>query len=138
MKTNELCKIKITNMKKAYFFFAFSLCLLFIQSQVVINEYSCANKTITDNFGSTPDWVELFNPGTTAASIGGFYLSDNPNTPMKWQIPSGASIPSGGFLRIWCSGKDTLLAGNYHAGFKLQQCKPDYIVLSSGSGGFLD
>ncbi|MFN5458782.1 MAG: CotH kinase family protein [Bacteroidota bacterium] len=125
-------------MKKAYFFFAFSLCLLFIQSQVVINEYSCANKTITDNFGSTPDWVELFNPGTTAASIGGFYLSDNPNTPMKWQIPSGASIPSGGFLRIWCSGKDTLLAGNYHAGFKLQQCKPDYIVLSNGSGGFLD
>ena len=34
-----------------------------IGAQLVINEYSCANRGHhADNFGSFPDWVELHNP----------------------------------------------------------------------------
>jgi gliding motility-associated-like protein len=107
-------------------------------AQVVINEYSCANKASTDNFGATPDWVELYNTGASAANISGYYLSDNVNSTMKWQFPSGTSIAAGGFLRVWCSGRDTVIGSNYHASFKLTQCKPDQIVFSNVTGGVID
>jgi gliding motility-associated-like protein len=108
-------------------------------AQVLINEYSCANKALTDpNFGTTSDWIELYNAAATPASIAGYYLSDNSSNTMKWQIPSGATIAAGGFLRIWFTGEDTLISGNYHASFKLTQCKPDKIILANGSGGIMD
>jgi hypothetical protein len=60
-----------------YFFITAVLFLLvnkFI-AQVVINEFSCSNiSTITDNFGDTPDWVELYNPGAAAIPLNGKYL----------------------------------------------------------------
>jgi hypothetical protein len=107
-------------------------------SQVLINEYSCANKTIADNFGTTSDWVELYNAGSTTANIAGYYLSDNAINTTKWQVPAGTTIAAGAYLRIWCSGKDTLIGTNYHTNFKLTQCKPDVFVLANGSGGILD
>ena len=42
------------------------------------------------------------------------------------------------YLRVWCSGQDTLLAGNHHTNFKLAQCKPDEVLFTNGSGGLID
>ncbi|MBC7863475.1 MAG: CotH kinase family protein [Bacteroidia bacterium] len=107
-------------------------------SQVLINEYSCANKALADNFGNTSDWVELYNAGATTANIAGYYMSDNATNTTKWQVPAGTTIPAGGFLRFWCSGMDSVVGTNYHTNFKLTQCKPDMFVLANGSGGILD
>jgi uncharacterized protein (TIGR03437 family) len=47
--------------------------------------------------GGTPgDWVELFNPGTSAASIAGFVFKDNDDSH-AYTIPAGTSIPAGGY-----------------------------------------
>jgi gliding motility-associated-like protein len=123
----------------------FSLVLLFTMqslfSQVKINEYSVSNSilsggsTFTDNQGDTPDWIELYNAGASNVSIGGWHLTDDPSVPYKYAFPVGTSVPAGGFLRIWCSGKgDTANAtGHIHTNFKLTQCKGEWIVLSSGA-----
>lgn len=42
--------------------------------------------------------IELYNPTTFEAAIGGWYLSDNPALPKKFKIPAGTLIPAGGFV----------------------------------------
>jgi hypothetical protein len=44
------------------------------------------------------DSIELFNPGTTDADIGGWFLSDDLGTPKKYRIPDGTMVPAGGYL----------------------------------------
>ncbi len=61
-------------------FIAVTISILIIsdaETQVVINEYSCGNKSQhADATGGYEDWVELYNTGATSANIGGFHLSD--------------------------------------------------------------
>jgi hypothetical protein len=44
------------------------------------------------------DSIELFNPTTTAANIGGWFISDDFNTPKKFRILDGTTIAAGGYL----------------------------------------
>lgn len=108
-------------------------------AQVMINEFSCSNISLTDNFGDTPDWVEIYNAGGSAANIGGYHLSDKKTNPTKWVIPATApTVPPGGFLRIWISGKNTVVGANVHAGFKLTQTKPEALVFADAAGAIID
>jgi hypothetical protein len=110
-------------------------------AQVVINEYSCSNfDTFQDDFQEYGDWIELYNSGSTAANISGYYLSDNVAAPQKWLIPSDASIPANGFMRFWASGRDLANPGNYHTNFKLTQTKStaEFIVLADPTGTIID
>lgn len=98
--------------------------------QVKINEYSCSNMTgFPDSFGNHSDWVEFYNSGSGTVNMGGMYLTDDPNVANKFQIPAGVSIPAGGFLRVWCSGKGNIYGGDVHTNFKLTQCKGEWIML---------
>jgi PKD repeat protein len=107
-------------------------------SQVVINEYSCANRTNhTDNYGEYEDWFELYNAGATPAVLDGFFLSDRATNPMKWQIPT-LTIPAGGRKIIYASKRDEVVGGNYHTNFKLTQTNPEVIVLTNPSGVTID
>lgn len=111
-----------------------------LQAQVVINEYSCSNiSTIVDNNGNNEDWVELFNTSAVAVNIGGYYLSDKPATPMKWQIPVGTTIPANGRRIFWASGKDVVVGGNnQHTNFKLTQMRYESIVFADAAGVIID
>jgi hypothetical protein len=114
---------------------------LFLQAQVVVNEYSASNiNTITDNYGKHEDWIELYNQGTASVDLGGYYLSDKINQPGKWQFPSGVTIAAQGFLKIWASGRDEVSGGHYHTNFKFQQTKPpvEHIVFSDPFGAIID
>jgi hypothetical protein len=44
------------------------------------------------------DVIELFNPTSAWAGIGGWWLTDDPAVPKKYRIPEGAWIPPGGYL----------------------------------------
>ncbi len=44
------------------------------------------------------DAIEIFNPGTDAVDIGGWFLSDNKNMPKKYRIPDSAIINGGEYL----------------------------------------
>jgi len=112
-----------------------------IKSQVVINEYSVSNLgTVMDNYQEFEDWIELYNSGTTSVNIGGYFLSDQPENPMRWQIPAGVTISAHGHLKIWASGRNEAASGNYHTNFRLTQTKksPDWIVFTDPSGIILE
>jgi hypothetical protein len=113
------------------------LCPFFgLTAQVVINEFSAANYSAdADNYGEFEDWIELYNAGATAVDIGGYFLSDNPGNPDKWEIPAGTSISAGGFLRFWCSGRDVVVGTNYHTSFKITQTVVDEAVLLTDPDG---
>lgn len=108
-------------------------------SQVMINEFSCSNiSTITDNFGETPDWVEIYNAGSSTVNLAGYYLSDKLSNPTKWQIPAGVTVPANGYKLIWCSGMDVVVGTNVHTSFKITQTQPEGLVFADPSGIIID
>ena len=44
------------------------------------------------------DAIELFNPTTNVVNIGGWFLTDDFNTPNKFRIPTNTVISAGGFV----------------------------------------
>lgn len=109
-------------------------------AQVVINEYSAANWTdIADNYGEYEDWIELYNAGATAVDLSGYHLSDRDDEPTKYVIPAGVSISAGGYLRFWCSSRNTAVGTNYHTNFKLTQTTgAETVVFADAAGAILD
>ncbi len=76
---------------------------------VRINEIMAANvTTYPDNtdFDDYSDWIELANTSDQAVSLDGYYLSDDPDRPLKWAIPGGAQISAKGFLVLRADGFD--------------------------------
>ncbi|MEC7864096.1 MAG: lamin tail domain-containing protein, partial [Bacteroidota bacterium] len=74
-------------------------CILQINAQILINEYTGANyDTYTDNYGEYEDWIELYNPTSAAIDINGWYLTDKPLNPTKWMIPSSFVVPANGVV----------------------------------------
>ncbi|MCW3085242.1 MAG: Spore coat protein CotH [Bacteroidetes bacterium] len=109
--------------------------LITAKAQVSVNEYSCSNiSTITDNFGDTPDWIELYNGGPAAVSLTGYSLSDKISNPTKWSFPAGINIASHAYLLVWCSGKNVVVGTNIHTNFSFNQTKPDELVFTNPSG----
>lgn len=58
-------------------------------SPLVINEVVTSNSTtLTDQFGNTPDWIELYNSSDTTIDLAGYTFTDNPGKPAKWTCGS--------------------------------------------------
>ncbi len=95
-----------------------------LTGQVVINEILANNKTIIkSNTGKYSDWIELYNKGTESVSIAGWMISDNPENPSRYAIPSDSPdsmvIAPHGFLLLWADGNTS--AGIRHLPFKLSK-----------------
>ncbi|MGA2853583.1 MAG: lamin tail domain-containing protein, partial [Verrucomicrobiota bacterium] len=70
-----------------------------------LNEVQAENVTgPADNFGEHDPWVELYNAGTDAISLDGFYLGTNYTSATNWAFPPTASIAPGQFLVVWLDG----------------------------------
>jgi len=69
---------------------------------VRLSEVLAHNLTLTNDWGATSDWVELWNPGSNWVSLAGLSLSDRLETPQKWVFPADALVPPGGYLLVWC------------------------------------
>ena len=79
--------------------------ILTLNGQIVINEIMSSNSTtIYDEYGNTPDWIELYN-NDLEIDLSGYGLSDDINDPFKWVFPSIAMQPES-FLLIFVSGED--------------------------------
>ncbi len=103
--------------KLLYILFLFSFGDLF--SQVVINEVVYENYTgITDQWGRTCDWIELYNKGNETVDLFNWGLSDNPDNPLKWRFPQKEILPRE-YLVVFASGRD-LKDDTLHTSFKLR------------------
>ena len=77
--------------------------------RVFINEWMASNtKTISDPAGPAPkfdDWFELYNAGTSAVDLAGYFLTDNFNNKEQFTIPSGYPIAPKGHLLVWADNE---------------------------------
>jgi hypothetical protein len=98
--------------------------------QVVINEICPANADINFDpaFYNFSGWVELYNKGTAAVNITGYYLSNEESIKTKWQLPYGSIVPAKGYLIIWCDEENYKL----HTNFKLHN-DGETLLLYNGS-----
>ncbi|MCX7680611.1 MAG: CotH kinase family protein [Anaerolineae bacterium] len=83
-----------------------------------LNELLAINQNVlADEAGEYDDWFEIHNFGTSAADVGGMYLTDAIENTTKWRIPAGLTIPPGGRLVLWADGQPG--QGPLHTNFKL-------------------
>lgn len=109
----------------------------FVQTgDVVINEFMASNdSTVADQDGEYDDWIELYNNGTTAVDLSGYYLSDDGTDLMLWAFPNGTSIAADDYLIVWADD-DSTQAG-LHAYFKLS-ASGETIYLVDPTGVIVD
>ncbi|HTG45290.1 MAG TPA: lamin tail domain-containing protein, partial [Verrucomicrobiae bacterium] len=69
-------------------------------SGILINEVLANNVSILEPDGSNPDWVELYNPDTSAIDLANLSLSDRIDTPRLWVFPAPSIIAGRGFFRV--------------------------------------
>jgi gliding motility-associated-like protein len=102
---------------------------------IVLNEYSATNFSgVVDNFGNQSDWVELYNVYTSSVSLSGYWLSNDRSNLKKWAFPSTFTMAVGAYKAVWLSGKNVTVGTNFHANFTLDQCKNQWLILSTNQG----
>ena len=106
-----------------------------VNGQVLINEFSASNSTQIEDtdFEKYSDWIELYNAGTNAQNIKGYFLTDDFKEPEKWRISSDLTIEAGGFLLVWADGNDI----ENHTNFKLS-ADGEEIALYNSNAALLD
>ena len=65
---------------------------------------AAANTTVADEDGDFPAYIEIRSLETGILS--GHYLTDDPQKPNAWQVPSGYVLTQGQTIRIFASGKN--------------------------------
>src|ERR1700741_2776587 len=128
------------------FLFIVMLCVFASVAQVApqpkINEYSCSNTNlVTDAFGDTPDWFEIYNPSLSQTmNLSGYYLSNNKFDLSMWQFPINTTVPPDSYLLVFTSGRDTFVsaAGEYHTNFNIIQTKPQQFIITDYAGNVRD
>ena len=105
---------------------------------LVINEIMSSNSvTLADKSGEYPDWLEIYNLGTTDATLTGCGLTDDPAVPMKWVFPAGV-IKSHKFLVVFCSGvSKTSDFTDLHTNFKIN-ASGETLTISNSSVVIID
>ena len=91
--------------------------------------------TITDSAGQYEDWIELYNNGSQAVDLSGYWLTDNAFNLRKWQMPAGTTILPNEYLIIWADEDGG--QGDYHCNFKLSASGEDLLLINP-SGQLVD
>lgn len=114
--------------------FSYEVSLAYASSSpVVINEILAQNgKTLADSQGEFDDWIELRNLTAADIDLTGYYLSDDPDKPRKWQFPEGTRISANSYLLVWAD-EDVADTPGLHANFKLSADGEQVLLVSPDS-----
>jgi hypothetical protein len=85
------------------------------------------NEALTHTDPPQVDAVELYNPGTNSANIGGWFLTDDFNNPKKYRFPNTASIPARAYRVV----DESVFNNGLPTGFSLSSLG-DAVFLFSG------
>jgi len=119
--------------------FLFSAFILFGSTvkagTLYINEILVSNITTYKNtdFNEFVDIIELYNSGTTAINLSGYYLTDDKTKTNKWLIPSGVTIAAGGYKVFYCDNRNQ----GVHTNFQLD-IKGEFIGLYNANNNVVD
>ncbi|MCZ7637966.1 MAG: lamin tail domain-containing protein [Verrucomicrobia bacterium] len=86
-----------------------------------LNEVQPVNLTgPRDQAGDRDPWVELYNAGTTALDLSGFYLTADLTQLTAWAFPAGTTIGPKEFRLVWTDGEPgESVPGEPHTSFRL-------------------
>ena len=103
-----------------------------------ISEVVAANdNTLRDDFGDSPDWIEIHNPSDSPLNLLGWGLTDDPTDSHKWTFPA-VSIPKNEYLIVHASGNNIAVANKpLHASFRLSRTG-EFLGLAKPDGTFAD
>jgi len=92
--------------KKAVLILLLGISSFGYSQNLFINEVQSSNtNTIFDHTEDSPDWIEIFNNGSTAINLENYGLSDVDSLPLKWTFPAVTLAPENHLL-IYASGLD--------------------------------
>ena len=99
-----------------------------ILSQVCINEILASNRTVyaDPDYGEYCDWIELYNNTGHNIDISGYYLSDDTNNLVKWQIPQGTVISAYWYILVYADER----GHGMHSNFRLSK-QGEKLILAS-------
>jgi hypothetical protein len=74
--------------------------------RLLLNKIVTINDAIPDpdEPGETPDWVELYNPGTAEVLLDGLSITNDRTEPLKFRLPAGIRVPAGGLITLLIDG----------------------------------
>jgi len=100
----------------------------------MISEFMASNsRTLLDEDGESPDWIEVFNPDPTPVDLGGWHLTDSASELQKWTFPAVTLAPNN-YLIVFASDKDRRdPAAELHTNFKLS-AGGEYLALVAPDG----
>jgi hypothetical protein len=104
-------------------------------AQPRITEFVAINAaSLVDGDGNTPDWIEIHNPDPTVLDLSGYHLTDDVEIPNRYTFPPGTTIPAGGYLVVFASGRleanYTDAGGSLHTNFSLSGTG-EYLALNA-------
>jgi hypothetical protein len=67
---------------------------------VLINEVLANNLSMAEPDGSTPDWVEIYNPSSNTVDLADMSLTDDTTISRRWVFPTGTILLGNGFLKV--------------------------------------
>ncbi len=104
-------------------------------SPLTITEFMASNSTtLADEDGDFSDWIEIRNISSRPVNLGGWYLTDNADNPLKWAFPE-MDLDSTRYLLVFASGKDRSdPAGQLHTNFSLERAG-EYLALTNPAKG---
>ena len=107
--------------------------------QVTISEFLASNTSgLRDEDNLLADWIEIYNSGTNAVNLDGWFLTDAINNKTKWRFPA-TNINANAFVIVFADGKDRRVPGaRLHANFNLSASgeylgliKPDGVTVAT-------
>ena len=95
------------------------------------------SELLANSAGLGPDWIELQNTTDSAVDLGGWFLSDESDNPIKYEVAPGTTLPAQGYLlftesRHFGNASDP----GCHEPFALSR-SGETLYLYSGAGGRL-
>ena len=109
----------------------------------VISEFVADSKNShEDEDLQASDWLEIFNGSPAAATMGGWYLTDDPANKTKWTLPA-FTMAANSYRVVFASGKNrTVAGGTLHTNFSLSKSsgylalvRPDLSIASEYTYG---
>jgi hypothetical protein len=85
--------------------FCFLLFTQIYSQDIRINEVVASNSIIYDEDGDTPDWIELYNYGSTPISLINWSISDVEDNDEPWIFPE-IILAEDEYMLIWASNKN--------------------------------
>lgn len=100
-----------------------------------ITEFVASNdESLLDADGDSSDWIEIYNSGPDLVNLAGLHLTDKDDDLDQWTFPAGTSLDPGGYLIVFASNKNTVLAGGeLHTNFAIS-ANGEYLAIVAADG----